>query len=815
MSRSEGIQRSGSTWQQLTEILGSALTLALIVYAALVALLQAEYGMDLDTDFRVLSLLPGGPAERAGIQLDDLVVGINGYPIDAWHLPILRWHPGDTLNVKVERDGRHLIQTIELEERSLSRRWEVVWPIVVAVSFWITSSLMPGLARQDFQARLFRAFSLVGSAVLAAGSLSGVSLGWAGRLFGILSGLLAPLILHFHISLPGARLERGRRAILLVAYSLGAIVALPFLAPEPVMYWWRVGWGSRGLRITLGAALLTSVIWLIVKYFTTGSLEVRRRLRLLVLGTVWGFFPVLSLSLLPDALGIGFVPYHITFSFLVLIPITYWYAATRFNLLRVDLILNRSLVYLTLTFILVGTYLLIMHLFALFLPDMALYRELVGALLLAAVGLIGLPLRNLIQRAVDRSFYGGWYDYRSVVSGISHRLTGTLDRHTLEELILEQIAGILWVRGAALLLPEPPAAHKLKGRQSGDFCIAPELLALEANGMLARQLNRIHQPVETVRLRQELAAVSLDPAESALLAHEAIRWWVPMVSPEGLVGLLLLGARLGNEQFDAQDLQILTTLGDQAALAIKNILLVEELRLQLEKIESSHRVLEKMHQQLLLGREEERKRLARDLHDGPVQQLIAVRYQLSECLNQTENPQLHHILNGLRDEAGMLLHELRDLCSQLRPPLLDTFGLASAIRSHSEETSLRHGLHIQTHLSDDESRRLPEEIAAALFRIYQEALSNVLKHANATEVIVRLHQTPSHVTLEVQDNGCGFVVPEPMDLSAGQERFGLLGIRERVELLKGKFHLVSEPGKGTFLRVWVPISSGDSSDNPA
>ncbi len=807
MSRSIKIQRPRSTWRHLTEILGSALTLALIIYAAAVALLQAEHGMSWNGSFKVDVLLPGGPAEGADIQLGDRILAIDEYPVDGWHLPITRWRPGDTLNVDIERNGQRLTRSVKLEPLSLVWRWSAIAPLIIAFSFWMTSSLMPGLARQSARIRLFRAFSQVGSAALAAGNLSSCRLIWAAHLFGILASALAPLILHFHLTLPGAQLKRWRRPILLAAYAIGAAVAIPYLVPGPVSQWWRSGWGSRGLRIALSSALLGSLIWLAYNYATTRVLDVRRRLRLVVLGTGWGFIPLLSLSLLPDVLGLAFVPYPFTMSFLVLIPITYWYAAVRFDLLRVDLVLNRSLVYLSVALILGCTYILAMRLADRFLLGITFSRELIGALLLAVAGVAVIPLRDPIQRAVDRAFYGGWYDYRSVVSDVSHSLTKALDRHILEVLLLERAGGTLWVRGAALLLPEPHSTGRLVGQQRGALAIDPPLLNLEIDGPLARHLCTVRQPVETSKLQQGVDQGSLGASESMLLNNKAIRWWVPMVGDDRLIGLLLLGTRLGDEQFDVDDLQILSTLGDQAALAIKNILLVEELRSQLKETESSHRILEQMHRQLLIGREEERKRLSRDLHDGPVQQLIAFRYQLHECMAQISGPDLNRTLNELRDDTSALLDELRSLCSKLRPPVLDSFGLASAIRAHSEEISCRHGPKIQLMLDDDRDWQLPEEVAVSLFRVHQEALSNVIRHANASQIVIRLYRAGSKVTIEIQDDGSGFVVPDSMDLFAAEGHFGLLGIRERIELLKGEFELASQSGDSTMLRVRVPIQS--------
>jgi two-component system sensor histidine kinase ComP len=807
MSRSLQTRWPASTWQCLIEIAGSTLAMVLIVYAALVAILKVEDGMSWNAHFRVVTLLPEGPAERAGVQLGDRILAIDAHPVDGWHLPVTHWHPGDVLQIAVERSSQRLVLPVKLAPLSPLERWAAIVPLIIAFSFWATSSLMPGLARQSVEVRLFRAFSQVGAVVLATGNLSGVGLVWAGHLFGVSASVLAPLILHFHLALPGARLKRWRRPILFTAYAIGVAVAFPYLLLGRISYGWRAGWGSLAMRIALGSALLGASIWVIYSYITARSIDVRRRLRLVALGTAWGFMPILLLSLLLDVLGFDFVPYQFTMAFLVLIPLTYWYTAVRFDLLRVDLVLNRSLVHLSIALVLGSIYILTLHLVDRFLPDVASHRKLFGVLLLTVASVAAVPLRDRIQRVINRAFYGGCYDYRTVVSDVSRSLTGALGRQVLEELLLDHAASTLWVRGAALLLPEPNSTGRLVGRQHNTLAIEPALLSLKMNGPLARCLCTVHRPIETSWLQQEMAPRNLEPAEARLVHSTAIRWWVPMVNEDRLIGLLLLGARLGDERFDESDLQILNTLSDQATLAIKNILLVEELRLQLKETENGHRVLEQMHRQLWIGREEERKRLARDLHDGPVQQLIAFRYQLGEGLAQLDNPNLRRTLGELRNEASVLLDELRGLCTKLRPPLLDAFGLASAIQAHSEEVEQRHSLKIQLTLDDDKVWQLSEEVAVSLFRIYQEALSNVIRHADASHIVIRLYRVEPKVALDIQDDGTGFVVPDSINLFAAEGHFGLLGIRERIDLLGGEFELTSRPGEGTMLHVRVPIHS--------
>jgi signal transduction histidine kinase len=426
-------------------------------------------------------------------------------------------------------------------------------------------------------------------------------------------------------------------------------------------------------------------------------------------------------------------------------------------------------------------------------------------LLLVVGAIVATPaLFSQFQHVVDRLFYGGWYDYRSVVSDISRRLSSVPDRHTLEALLLGHTADVLWVHTAALLLPESHSKERLVGQVQGMLETDVSLLTLNINGDLGRYLRTLHRPIEAPRLRQNMVYQGLDPTEASLLQSEAIRWWVPIVSEDGLVGLLLLGARLGNERFDADDLRILGTLADQAGLAIRNILLVEELQLHIMEIENSHHILEQMHEQLLIGREAERKRLAREIHDNPVHCLIAFRYRLRECAAQTDDDDLRTSLEQLREEISVLLDELRGLCRQLRPPLLDAFGLASAIRAYGNELAERSGLSIHSEIDEEEDWQLPEEIAVSLFRVHQEALLNIIKHAHAKRVTVRLFRDKTWITLEVKDDGVGFTIPDSLEKLAAAGHFGLLGIRERIELLSGTFELTSQVNLGTTLHAQVP-----------
>jgi signal transduction histidine kinase len=227
-----------------------------------------------------------------------------------------------------------------------------------------------------------------------------------------------------------------------------------------------------------------------------------------------------------------------------------------------------------------------------------------------------------------------------------------------------------------------------------------------------------------------------------------------------------------------------------------NVLLVETLRRRLSEIrEAQH--------QLLRSREDERARLARDLHDGPIQSLVGLNMQLGLLLTSSaRDTPLAEELGAMRSEMRGLLTELRQVCAELRPPMLDTLGLGAAIRALAEEWSAQN--HIAIHfdlLPDAALRSLPSHVSVNLYRVVQEALANVARHAQAGQVVIRMNQQGDGLTLTIQDDGRGFAVPTVLHELTSQGHFGLVGMQERVNAIGGALTLESVPSQGTMVSV--------------
>lgn len=224
-----------------------------------------------------------------------------------------------------------------------------------------------------------------------------------------------------------------------------------------------------------------------------------------------------------------------------------------------------------------------------------------------------------------------------------------------------------------------------------------------------------------------------------------------------------------------------------------------EIQSNLAQIEVQHRLIEQ--------RELERQSIARDLHDGPVQELIALAYTLHNIRTGEDNPDWSAELLGIQKSLFDLVGELRAYAAELRPPILSKFGLEKAINAYVQTYQEKHP-DIQINFKGKlAGASLSEETVVALYRIFQEALNNVNRHSQASQVNIRLDQTENHIFLEMQDNGVGFEPVNDWLQLARKGHLGMVGMRERAEAVGGKLILTSKPGSGTQVRVVVPLDN--------
>jgi PAS domain S-box-containing protein len=226
---------------------------------------------------------------------------------------------------------------------------------------------------------------------------------------------------------------------------------------------------------------------------------------------------------------------------------------------------------------------------------------------------------------------------------------------------------------------------------------------------------------------------------------------------------------------------------------VENI--TEQKRIEMEVTELNSRLQNSM--------ELERLRLAQELHDSPMQSLYSAIYRIEE-LRAAADPTLKEALADVKQHIQDVLQDLRATAKELRPPTIFNFGLENAIRSHANDVVEKH-TNLNIHLSLAHDRQiLPEKVRLALFRIFQQSLANVIRHAKATEVNVRFSFDAEEAHLEISDNGKGFEVPSNWIEFVRQGHYGLAGAAERANTLGGAFRVQSKPGNSTTIRVTIP-----------
>jgi two-component system, NarL family, sensor histidine kinase UhpB len=228
--------------------------------------------------------------------------------------------------------------------------------------------------------------------------------------------------------------------------------------------------------------------------------------------------------------------------------------------------------------------------------------------------------------------------------------------------------------------------------------------------------------------------------------------------------------------------------------------LTDTFNAMLESSESYRRRLRETAQRAITAQEEERKRIGRELHDGIAQTLAALRVRLRVARAVEDAPVKDELLERLGSDLGEATEEVRRIAQGLRPPALDMLGLAAAIESYVRSISDGAGLAVDTELSGVEGLLTPEA-ELVLYRIVQEALSNVARHSNAGTVRLRLSYAGGSVTAMVDDDGRGFDVAAEMT-SGG---LGLFGMQERAGYVGGTVKIDSEPGRGTRVRAVIPV----------
>jgi signal transduction histidine kinase len=418
---------------------------------------------------------------------------------------------------------------------------------------------------------------------------------------------------------------------------------------------------------------------------------------------------------------------------ILIIPFSITVAVIRFRLWDINPIINRTLVYGALSFLTIAFYVLTVGGFALYFRN----NETNIVISFIATGIVAIlfePLRQRLQRAVNRFMYGERDDPATALLRLSQRLDSALAPDSVLQTIVETLAQTLRLPYAAISLLDDAQAPRFE------------------------------------------SARSLPPSE---LIH------LPLTYQTERVGELSLAPRALGESFSTEDMKLINLIAQQAGLAAYTVRLNND--------------LQKSRERLVTAQEEERRRLRRDLHDGVGPTLASLSQRLDTASDLVEsNPQESiRLLKELKGQVKGTVTEIRRLVYALRPPVLDEFGLVTAIREHVAPYTGPNGLQITFDITEP-MPALPAAVEVAAYRIALEAFTNIINHANAKSCHIKLKVEADSLLLEVSDDGKGLS-------SNNHAGIGLTSIRERAAELGGEYAVENNPLGGTNVKARLPI----------
>ena len=689
----------------------------------------------------------GGPA---GLEAGDVVTAVNGRSLEAWLAdPGRLGQMGETVRLTVLRAEEETEVTVTLGPYPLGTIVRREWgALVFRLIYLLVATYVYARRPQVAAARvLFLAAAAQFSAipwsigVQAGDFVNGIGL-WL-YLLGITGGFMLSWIAALHFALifprPLPVLKRQRRLLpLLYGLPYTALVVYILYARTQAanaLVWIRQWEWFTGPHSALYLSLTAgALVWQFRRHRHGPA---RQQMRWLGLGglivasaaVLFYFLPLIAGSRALDVNVMGLIG--------LLFPVTVAIAILRHNLFDIDTLLNRALVYGSLTATIITLYVLVVGVLG-----TALQAQGDLFLALVATGLAAVlfqPLRDRLQKGVNRMMYGERDEPFDVLARLGERLESTLSPEMVYPAIVETVS-------QALKLPYTAVAVWRKG----------ELVTVESFG----------KPVA-------------DPVTYTLAYRGEA------------VGQLQVARRAPDEPFSAADERILRNLARQAGAAVHAVQLLAD--------------LQRSRQQLVTAREEERRRLRRDLHDGLGPQLASQTLTI-DAINKllTRDPErARALLQDLKTQSQAAVQDIRRLVYALRPPALDELGLTGALREGFTRQS-ENGLQIRVE-APSPLPPLPAAVEVAAYRVAQEAVTNVVRHARATTCTVQLaiveRDRTDALYVAVEDDGRGLRA----EYRAG---VGMQSMRERAAELGGTCEIESRAGGGVCVTAVFPLAGG-------
>ena len=391
------------------------------------------------------------------------------------------------------------------------------------------------------------------------------------------------------------------------------------------------------------------------------------------------------------------------------------------------------------------------------------------------------------------------------LSRVSAALSGLWDLDAILRVALDNVLNIMnGAVGGILILDEQTHTLSYRVHQGlSDRFVAETHLALGEGiaGTVAQTGKAIMLEDFSADPRTAKADIVSDEGLKALIS-------VPLRAKDKVLGVINVTSKMSHI-FTITDMHLLHSIGDQLGVAIEQARLNERLRKARER-------LRRLARQNLVAEEEERRRIARELHDETSQSLSGLALQLQALVSLAEmsenyDPDFIERLKKVQALTVQVHTEVSRLIADLRPALLDTLGLIPAVRQYAESTLSHRNISVSVQVKGKE-RRLSSEYETGLFRFIQGAVGNIAQHSNASNAFINFEYRDNELVICIKDDGQGFIVAEITDVEESGRGRGLFSMRERVGFLGGSSWIESEPDKGTTVWARVPIDEGRYSE---
>ncbi|NMM53251.1 sensor histidine kinase [Paenibacillus aquistagni] len=763
--------------------------LGIVLYLGYVTVTYTPVGPSVKVDdngeYRIVNLDYVGYVKKFDVVVGDVVVEVNGYPTGE-HRSVYKYgtvENADNLLIR-KQNGTLLPIDIPNNWRSNLASEKVIFDILIPTVFLIIFSLV-GLflyikCRHDQAARILNYFFLaIGISYFSAPASYRCDPVGRTTLFLLLPSIPYIFMYFMQVYLKRFQVKFMNSKLLLVAFSINMLILTVHFSYSTTDLisgeYFRILQVTFYILLTAGYGLC--VHRLVSVYLHYRNTPLRPLFKTILAAQVIAFTPFVTMNLIPlILLHVELISPTITTLFLLILPFSYMYLFTSNRLFDIDFIFTRFKYYTLLSVIPAITILLFLYV-VLYVGHEFASVKWFQIFLVIYIGLISfLYMKEQIDHRFRPKLFKQMYSYQDSIDRYSKQMAKVMKRDDLEKVLHQEIS---------MMLP---------------MC-RYQFVIINSTNKTAKM------EVETSSQEQEVVNELLDRLEVMQVAEVIeISNGVALIvgKRKNEFHILWISNKSNHTQFNVDEMRWLKTISNYTSIVFENLYLIDslidDLEAEMKKQQSTSPWLLRL---LFCLSENERRRLAADLHDSALQdQLHWFRKLESVLLDRQMDKALAEDLEQIKEGLLDVIHQIRETCNELRPPLLKELGVVEAIENLIDHARLQ--MNFSIHFDAGFlSAKLNEEQITAMYRIVQELLRNTEKHARATEVNITLSQLESHIYFHYRDDGLGMEIEQ---LQSSFHHMGLSGIRERVISFEGTIEFRSQPGEGFEVEIMMPIT---------